>query len=330
MKRKRKYPAVLLSLSFSKLVVVFSILFIMGSCAKDESSIAPPPTGNIAPEFSLKSVSGSQINLSDYKDKVVVLFFFGNACPSCKAAAPNVESMLSAPFSSRSDFQILGLDQWNGNVNSVQAFKASTGVTFPLLLGAADVAANYKTTYDRIVVIDKSGKIVFSGTQGAAADIVAVKAKIEMLLGTSGTPPVSGNAPAFELNSLSGSKVKLSDYSNKVVVLFFFGNTCPACIGAAPDVESMLVTPFAARTDYQILGLDQWNGNQALVESFKTKTKVTFPLLLNASVVASEYKTTYDRLIVIDKSGNIIFTGSQGASNDVATVKEKVKTLLGI
>jgi len=329
MKRIGKYSPIRLSMAFSKLAIVFSILFIMGSCAKEEATVTPP-TGNIAPEFSLKSVSGSTINLSDYKDKVVVLFFFGNTCPSCKAAAPNVESMLSAPFASRSDFQILGLDQWNGNAASVQAFMASTGVTFPLLLGAADVAANYKTTYDRIVVIDKSGKIVFSGAQGAAADIASVKAKIEMLLGTSGTPPVMGNAPAFELNSLSGSKVKLSDYSNKVVVLFFFGNTCPACIGAAPNVESMLVTPFASRTDYRILGLDQWNGNQALVESFKTKTGVTFPLLLNASVVASDYKTTYDRLVVIDKSGNIVFSGSQGAANDVATVKEKVKTLLGI
>lgn len=329
MKQNRKYSTSRFSLVFSKLTIAFSILFIMASCAKDELT-EKPITDVSAPAFSLKSLDGSQVQLSDYKDKVVVLFFFGNTCPSCKAAAPTIESMLSAPFASRSDFQILGLDQWNGNAASVQAFKTATGITFPLLLSASGVAADYKTTYDRIVIIDKTGKIVFSGTQGAAADIIAAKAKIEMLLGTSGTPPVSGNAPAFELNSLSGSKIKLADYSNKVVVLFFFGNTCPACIGAAPSVESMLVTPFASRTDYQVLGLDQWNGNQALVESFKTKTGVTFPLLLNASVVASNYKTTYDRLVVIDKSGNIAFSGSQGAGSDASTVKDKVKSLLGI
>lgn len=327
MKQNRKYSSSRFSLAFSKLAVTFSILFILASCAKDESTDIPI-TDVSAPAFSLKSLDGSQVQLSDYKDKLVVLFFFGNTCPSCKAAAPNIVSMLSAPFASRSDFKILGLDQWNGNAASVQAFKTATGITFPLLLSASGVAADYKTTYDRIVIIDKTGKIVFSGTQGAAADIPAAKAKIEMLLGTSGTPPASGIAPAFELNSLSGSKVKLSDYSNKVVVLFFFGNTCPACIGAAPSVESMLVTPFASNTNYMVLGLDQWNGNLASVQAFKTATGVSFALLLNASGVAADYKTTYDRIVVIDKTGKIAFTGKQSAASDIAAAKTKVMDLL--
>ncbi|NJK94094.1 MAG: TlpA family protein disulfide reductase [Bacteroidales bacterium] len=135
-------------------------------------------------------------------------------------------------------------------------------------------------------------------------------------------------SPGFTLTSLSGSQVKLSDYSNKVVVLFFFGNNCPSCKAAGPDVESNLFTPFKSRTDYQILGLDQWNGNSASVEAFKTTAGVTFPLLLNAASVAADYKTTYDRLVVIDKSGKTVFTGTQNAANDIAAVKQKVESLL--
>ena len=71
----------------------------------------------------------------------------------------------------------------------------------------------------------------------------------------------------------------------------------------------MLVTPFAASTDYMVLGLDQWDGNEASVMAFKTATNVTFPLLLNASGVATDYQTTFDRIIVIDKSGKIAFSG---------------------
>ncbi len=309
------------------LALVSVIFFAFSSCQKDADPIIPV-TGEMAPDFSLKALDMSQVMLSEYDNKVVVLFFFGSTCPSCKAAGPSVESMLVTPFASRTDYQLIGLDQWDGNSAAVEAFKTATGLSVPLLLNASGVAANYKTTYDRLVVIDKTGTIVFSGTQGAAADIAAVKQKVETLLGTMGGDPVLGNAPAFELSSLSGGTVKLTDHSNKVRVLFFFGNTCPACIATAPNIESMLVTPFASRTDYQLLGLDQWNGNAASVQAFKTTTGVSFPLLLNASAVSADYKTTYDRLVVIDKKGDIVFTGSQGASGDIDAVKEKVQALL--
>ena len=136
-----------------------------------------------AADFSLTSLAGSTVKLSDYSNKVVVLFFFGSGCPSCKAVGPSVQSQLVTPFSSKTDYQVLGLDQWNGNSNAVQAFKTSTNVTFPLLLNASSVAATYKTTYDRFVVINKAGKIVFSGKQIAASDLAAVKSIVTELLG---------------------------------------------------------------------------------------------------------------------------------------------------
>jgi len=57
------------------------------------------------------------------------------------------------------------------------------------------------------------------------------------------------------------------------------------------------------------------------VESFKNATKVSFPLLLGASVVAADYKTTYDRLVLVDKEGFIAFTGTQVATSDIQAVK---------
>ena len=305
------------------IILVFTLA--LSSCSKDDEITEPLEMGTDAPEFTLKSLDGDDVSLSNFTNKVVVLFFFGNNCPSCKAAAPDVQSMLVTPFASSTDYMVLGLDQWNGNAASVEAFKNLTNVTFPLLLNASGVATDYKTTYDRIVVIDKSGKIAFSGKQSAASDITAAKAKVLELIN-----PVSPAAPApgFTLKSLDGSDVSLSNFTNKVVVLFFFGNNCPSCKAAAPDVESMLVTPFASETDYVVLGLDQWNGNAASVEAFKATTNVTFLLLLNASSVAADYKTTYDRIVVIDKGGNIAFKGTQSASSDIAAAKAKVMEVL--
>ncbi len=168
-------------IKFRNLLFVFLISLFVSSCDKSNDDMMPLTDGD-APDFSLNSLNGTQVMLSEFNNKVVVLFFFGNTCPSCKAAAPSVQSNLVTPFASRSDYQILGLDQWDGNQASVQSFKTITGVTFPLLLNASPVAALYKTTYDRLLVIDKNGSIAFSGSQSASLDIAAVKQKVEMLL----------------------------------------------------------------------------------------------------------------------------------------------------
>jgi peroxiredoxin len=316
-----------LSLASKSIVtlLIFSLVFSSCTTDDDEEIMEPLEMGSTAPAFTLKSLDGANVSLSGFNNKVVVLFFFGNNCPSCKAAAPSVESMLAEPFASSTDYMLLGLDQWDGNAASVQAFKSATNVTFPLLLNASGVAADYKTTFDRIVVIDKSGKIVFSGKQSAATDIAAAKAKVMELVNP--VTPVA-LAPGFTLKSLEGADVSLSNYKNKVVTLFFFGNNCSSCKAVAPSVQSMLVTPFASNTSYAVLGLDQWNGNAASVQAFKTATSVTFPLLLNASGVAAEYKTTYDRIVIIDKAGSIAFSGNQLVSQDLAAAKAKVTELL--
>jgi peroxiredoxin len=326
MKQNKKQSFWSLSLASKSIVTILIFSLVFSSCATDDDEVMEPlEMGSNAPAFTLKSLDGANVSLSGFSNKVVVLFFFGNNCPSCKAAAPSVESMLAEPFASSTDYMLLGLDQWDGNAASVQAFKSATNVTFPLLLNASGVAADYKTTFDRIVVIDKSGKIVFSGKQSAATDIAAAKAKVMELVNP--VTPVA-LAPGFTLKSLEGTDVSLSSYKNKVVTLFFFGNNCSSCKAVAPSVQSMLVTPFASNTSYAVLGLDQWNGNTASVQAFKTATNVTFPLLLNASGVAAEYKTTYDRIVIIDKAGSISFSGNQLVSQDIAAAKAKVTELL--
>jgi peroxiredoxin len=318
--------------------LVFTLITALtfASCVSED----PLEMGTTAPAFTLKSLDGDNVSLSDFNNKVVVLFFFGNNCPSCKAAAPSVESMLVTPFAKSTDYMVLGLDQWDGNSAAVQTFKTTTKVSFPLLLNASDVAKDYGTTYDRIVVIDKMGKIAFIGKQSAASDIAAAKAKVMELTNkveTVVTDVTDENkepestaeaAPAFTLKSLDGTDVSLSNFSNKVVTLFFFGNNCSSCKAIAPSIQSKLLTPFADNNSYMVLGLDQWNGNQASVQAFKAATGVTFPLLLNASAVASSYKTTYDRIVVIDKMGKIAFSGKQLASSDIDAAKAKVMELL--
>jgi peroxiredoxin len=166
--------------ALKSVAILLVMALALSSCSKDE--VEALEEGPVAPGFTLKSTTGADVSLSNFKNKVVVLFFFGNNCPSCKAAGPNVESMLVTPYASRTDYAILGLDQWDGNAASVIAFKSVTNVSFPLLLNASSVAAAYRTTYDRIVIIDKAGTIAFKGNQTVSSDMAAVKAKVNELL----------------------------------------------------------------------------------------------------------------------------------------------------
>jgi len=139
--------------------------------------------GKMAPAFTLLSTYGDSISLSDYKDRVIVLFFLGNSCPSCKSVAPSVEKQLSSAYDNNPYYKILGLDQWDGNKTSLQAFRETTHVTFPLLLNASGVALEYETTYDRLVVIDKEGNIAFKGQSSVYNDLDTVMELVDSLLG---------------------------------------------------------------------------------------------------------------------------------------------------
>jgi peroxiredoxin len=135
-------------------------------------------------------------------------------------------------------------------------------------------------------------------------------------------------APDFTLDDIEGNTVNLNENKGKVVVLFFFGNTCSSCIAVAPEVQSKLQESFGQNDNFVLFGLDQWDGNKASLESFKSTTKVTFPLLQKASGTGSAFKTTYDRLVVINQDGIIAFKGTKLVRNDIADAVSTIQSLL--
>lgn len=179
-----------------KLFVAFFLLVITISCQVETAvpSVSPtttPPvtnSGNPAPtvidnilDFTLTSDINTKVSLSDFKDKVVVLFFFGNGCTSCKAVSPDVQSTFVTNYANKK-VQVIGLDAWDGNLSSVQSFKKSSDLTFPLLLSASGVAKTFETTYDRLIVVDKKGIVQFKGAQLARNDISNAKKVVDEYL----------------------------------------------------------------------------------------------------------------------------------------------------
>ena len=160
-------------LGFAVVLVMLSSIISCSTMAPDVDEMMDPdetdPIGT-APDFTLTSVDGGEVTLADFSGKPLVIFFFGNGCPLCISSSPKIQSKITNAFSSN-DMAIIGIDTWDGNQSSVMNFRNNSGLSFDLLLEGSTVAADYSTTYDRLIVINGKGEIVFQGTSAAGKDV---------------------------------------------------------------------------------------------------------------------------------------------------------------
>ncbi len=155
------------------------ILLIFGSLLFSASA---QNVGAVLPDFTLSRYDGGTYQLSSQKGKVVLIFMFGYDCPTCKAAGPGIQSNLINTFSSNTKFAFVGIDTWDGTSAGVSIFKQLTGISDPLLIKGSAVASLWGTTYDRLLVADANGVLVFKGERNAANDITLAKTAIEQSL----------------------------------------------------------------------------------------------------------------------------------------------------
>jgi len=135
--------------------------------------------GNRAPEFSLSTVEGGTVSLSETLTKgPVVLAFFKVSCPVCQYAFPFYERMFQANRNAGVSF--IGLSQ--DNAQDTNTFLKQFGVTFPVAL---DDPANYAvsnayglTNVPTLFYIDASGAIEIASVGWSKADVEAVNRKL--------------------------------------------------------------------------------------------------------------------------------------------------------
>ncbi|TQR14216.1 TlpA disulfide reductase family protein [Psychrobacillus soli] len=120
-------------------------------------------------------------------------------------------------------------------------------------------------------------------------------------------------APDFELTTLDGETVKLSDYKGKRVMLNFWATWCPPCRAEMPDMQK-----FQKNKDVQVLAvnLTETESNLGTVQKFVDELNLTLTTPLDdESAVSNEYQVmAYPTTYMIDSHGRIQFV-TMGAMN---------------
>ena len=118
-----------------------------------------PTLGSLSPAFQLVDLEGSQIALSDFKGKVVLLNFWATWCGPCRVEMPAMETLYQDLHKEGLEVLAVSIDSQGKIVT--QPFQEAMGLTFLILhdpdyqVGAAYGARTLPMTY----LIDREGVI---------------------------------------------------------------------------------------------------------------------------------------------------------------------------
>ncbi|MEC7640747.1 MAG: TlpA disulfide reductase family protein [Nitrospinota bacterium] len=112
-------------------------------------------------------------------------------------------------------------------------------------------------------------------------------------------------APSFELQSLSGGKLKITDYRGKVVFINFWATWCGTCKIEMPSMERLYRNFKDQGLEMLTISVDK---DQSLIQPFLYKKNITFTVLMDpkSEVAKQKYKTTgVPETFIIDQRGII-------------------------
>ncbi|MBD1401702.1 TlpA disulfide reductase family protein [Pelovirga terrestris] len=166
----------------SALIVVVSGLLLLSGCPG-----GPPPSsvviGEPAPEFTLLTMEGERVSLSDFRGQVVVLNFWATWCPPCREEKPTMEQLYQQK--KNDGLVILAVNVEENPHQVVSQYLLQHSYSFPILLDGikAEVQGLYGVfRYPESYIIDRDGIVVDHFIGGRDWMNSSTYGKIESLL----------------------------------------------------------------------------------------------------------------------------------------------------
>jgi thiol-disulfide isomerase/thioredoxin len=113
-----------------------------------------------APDFTLLTLNGEEVKLTDYSDKIVILDFWATWCGPCRRGIPDLVSIQNEY---KDEVVVIGisLDQ-PSTQRHIKPFIEQFGINYPIVLGTLDVVVAYGNiqAIPTSFIIDKKRNIV--------------------------------------------------------------------------------------------------------------------------------------------------------------------------
>ncbi|WP_394129925.1 TlpA family protein disulfide reductase [Shewanella maritima] len=122
--------------------------------------------GQVAPDFTLKSMQGQNLNLAEQRGEIIIINFWASWCGPCRKEMPVLQKL-------QDKYQDLGVQVWGINVEqdneAGRNFLKGLDLSFPILFDASNTLSE---TYDvkampTTVIVDRDGNVrhVYYGYQ---------------------------------------------------------------------------------------------------------------------------------------------------------------------
>ena len=181
----KRSPLVLIVVAF-----VVALMLYVGYHRARRSGPAFAPRLSVsspAPDFSLESLDGKTLRLSDFRGKAVLLNFGATWCGPCKIEMPWFVE-LQNQYASQG-LQIVGVAMDDASKEDISKFAKDMGVNYPILIGKDAVGEQYGgvPALPESFLIGRDGKIVdkILGLRGKAEIEDSIKKALDTRPATS-------------------------------------------------------------------------------------------------------------------------------------------------
>ena len=117
--------------------------------------------GKPAPDFTLKSMTGLNLNLAEQRGKIIVINFWASWCGPCRKEMPVLQTFYDK-------YQDLGVSVWGVNVEQENQagrdFLADLNLSFPILFDETNtISATYQVeAMPTTIIIDRDGVVRYA------------------------------------------------------------------------------------------------------------------------------------------------------------------------